>query len=624
MSKTNESGIENPTFVSSTEKLENGTTEDKKLNTKEEEDELEKSTWGNSIEFLMSCVAMSVGLGNIWRFPIVANKNGGGAFLIPYIIVLTIIGRPMYYLEMVLGQFSSRGCGKMFQKLSPVFRGIGIGQVFASTCVASYYCSLMAITFIYLINSFTDKFPWESCRNSWTDYLNSRNLTCVDKDTTATGSNTISSSEMYYRREILKELDDITDYMGAPDWKLTLTLLLGWFVTFMISAKGIRSSGKASYFLAIFPYIVMIVLLIRASTLEGATDGMMYFIETDWSKLLDGNVWYAAVTQCFFSLNIGFGNIITLASFNKFDHNISRDAFIITTLDTFTSLLSGVTIFGILGNLAYELGVPPKDVLAGGGGAGLAFISYPEALSKFTFAPWLFAIAFFFMLFVLGVGSLAALHANLNTLIKETFPTLPDWFVAAVTATGLFLFGLIYVTPGGQYTLDLVDHFGGTFVIFVCVCLEVAVVCGLYGVNNVCDDLEFMTKKKVSIFWRICWTFIVPIFLAVIFIYFLVSLTPMTYGIFNLRYPLGLEILGWGILAVTVIQIICWVIYYLYINRHGSFKVMISNAFSTKTWGPAGQNRTQEWKIFKENKTRSSKLSKGPWIIKKLKMFLGR
>lgn len=71
----------------------------------------------------MSCVAVSVGLGNIWRFPFIANRNGGGAFLIPYIIVLTVIGRPMYYMEMVLGQFSSRGCGKMYQTLSPVLRG---------------------------------------------------------------------------------------------------------------------------------------------------------------------------------------------------------------------------------------------------------------------------------------------------------------------------------------------------------------------------------------------------------------------------------------------------------------------------------------------------------------------
>lgn len=71
----------------------------------------------------MSCVAMSVGLGNIWRFPFTAYENGGGAFLIPYIIILTIIGRPLYYMEMSLGQFSNRGNIKFFKSLSPYLKG---------------------------------------------------------------------------------------------------------------------------------------------------------------------------------------------------------------------------------------------------------------------------------------------------------------------------------------------------------------------------------------------------------------------------------------------------------------------------------------------------------------------
>lgn len=90
---------------------------------KTEEEKIGRDQWGNGIEFLMSCIAMSVGLGNIWRFPFIANRNGGGAFLIPYLVVLTLIGRPMYYMEMALGQFSSRGTIKMYEKLSPIFKG---------------------------------------------------------------------------------------------------------------------------------------------------------------------------------------------------------------------------------------------------------------------------------------------------------------------------------------------------------------------------------------------------------------------------------------------------------------------------------------------------------------------
>lgn len=88
---------------------------------------VKRDRWSKDIEFLMSCIALSVGLGNIWRFPFTALENGGGAFVIPYIIVLILIGKPIYYLEMIIGQFSSRGSVKVFD-FSPILRGLFILQ----------------------------------------------------------------------------------------------------------------------------------------------------------------------------------------------------------------------------------------------------------------------------------------------------------------------------------------------------------------------------------------------------------------------------------------------------------------------------------------------------------------
>lgn len=105
-----------------------------------------------------------------------------------------------------------------------------------------------------------------------------------------------------------------------------------------------------------------------------------------WNFYVDVQVWYAAITQCFFSLAVCFGNLIMYASFNRFDHNVYRDATIVTTLDTFTSMLAGVTIFGILGHLAHELGTDDIGKVVKGG-AGLAFISYPDAIARFQFVP---------------------------------------------------------------------------------------------------------------------------------------------------------------------------------------------------------------------------------------------
>lgn len=123
-----------------------------------------------------------------------------------------------------------------------------------------------------------------------------------------------------------------------------------------------------------------------------------------------------------------------------------RDAVIVTTLDTFTSLLAGCTIFGILGNLSHELG--KKDIsTVVRGGTGLAFISYPETIAKFTVVPQFFGVVFFVMIFVLGIGSEVGLASAIIAIVRDQFPSVKYWHVAAGTCFCEFLIGLIYVTP---------------------------------------------------------------------------------------------------------------------------------------------------------------------------------
>lgn len=125
-------------------------------------------------------------------------------------------------------------------------------------------------------------------------------------------------------KEVLREKDDIRDGIGAPDWRLTIALLASWLTVLVVVIRGIRSSGKAAYFLAIFPYAVLIVLLVRAVTLEGSLAGILYFITPNWGELLTPGIWYHAVAQCFFSLTVCFGAVVMFASHNKFDHDVYR------------------------------------------------------------------------------------------------------------------------------------------------------------------------------------------------------------------------------------------------------------------------------------------------------------
>ncbi|XP_075168702.1 lithium-inducible SLC6 transporter isoform X2 [Haematobia irritans] len=344
-----------------------------------------KETWGNDIEFLFSCISLSVGLGNIWRFPYIAFQNGGGTFVIPYLIVLLIIGRPVYYLEILVGQFSGRGCIKAFN-MAPILKGVAAGQVLATTASITYYSSIMALTLRFLIASFSKILPWSKCKPEWgTECLEyvAGNESNITKDDII---RKMSPAELYFEKEILHEYDHINNGIGLPNWDLVGCLAISWFIIGGVLIRGVKSSGKAAYFLGVFPYVVLIILLIRAVTLPGALEGIIYFFKPQWSELLNPLVWYAAVTQVFFSLAICFGTLITYASYNNFSRNVYNDIVIITTMDSCSSIIAGCITFGILGNLAFQTGnTDIANVVKGG--AGLAFISYPDAIAKFEFVP---------------------------------------------------------------------------------------------------------------------------------------------------------------------------------------------------------------------------------------------
>ncbi|KAA0194671.1 hypothetical protein HAZT_HAZT001110 [Hyalella azteca] len=564
-----------------------------------------REQWSNPIEFLLSCVAMSVGLGNIWRFPFVAYENGGGAFLIPYIVVLIFIGKPLYYMELCLGQFASRGSVKVWE-LAPAFKGIGYGQAIATWSVVTYYVSLMALTVFYFVASFKSSLPWATC-GDWASE------DCVDTMANISLKENFhlkSSSDEYFNKEVLQISRFGLDHgIDAPEWRLALCLLASWIVLFVVLVKGVASSGKVAYFTALFPYVVLLILLIRGATLPGAYDGILFFITPQWHKLIELNVWYAAVSQSFFSLSVGFGSITMFASYNGFRHNVYRDSTIISVTDTLTSLLAGFTIFSILGHLAHQLGVPVSEVIKEGG-TSLAFISYPDVLARFTWAPQFFAVLFFLMLFTLGVGSASALTGCVITIICDEFPKWNKPVVTLVVSLAGFFLGLFYVTPQGQYILTLVDYYGGGFIIFILAVLEVVAVQWVYGLKRFCMDIEFMLERKTGLYWKICWAGIIPISLIIIFIYTLAVAKPLTHG----KYIFGTGAIVFGLL-LTVVAIavvpVCFVVG-LYKSKEPTFLSSLKNLFRpSEEWGPQDPSLKAQYLQFIE-----------PYNVTEFRLFL--
>ncbi|KAF7232643.1 hypothetical protein EG68_07063 [Paragonimus skrjabini miyazakii] len=280
----------------------------------------ERGNWGGKIEFLMTCIGFAVGLGNVWRFPYLCYKNGGGAFLIPYFLMLMFLGLPLFFLEFAFGQFASLGPISVWN-ISPLFKGIGYAMVLVSWIFVIYYQIVVSHAMYFLMASFTSYLPWTDCANEW----NTAN--CYD-GLNSTGnqsmlSNLTSPSEDYYYRQVLLLSSGIEDF-GVPSWKLLLCLLASWVICALVVIRGVQSLGKVSYFTAIFPYILLTILLIRSLLLPGAFQGIKFYLYPEFSRLLDPRVWVEAATQIFFSLSCCNGGLIAMSSFNKFKNNCCR------------------------------------------------------------------------------------------------------------------------------------------------------------------------------------------------------------------------------------------------------------------------------------------------------------
>ncbi|KAK6294346.1 sodium-dependent noradrenaline transporter [Coregonus clupeaformis] len=535
----------------------------------------ERETWGKKIDFLLSVIGFAVDLANVWRFPYLCYKNGGGAFLIPYILFLVIAGMPLFYMELALGQYNREGAATVW-KICPVFKGVGYTVIIIALYVGFYYNVIIAWSLYYLFSSMTSELPWLHCGNAW----NSPN--CTDPkllngsflgNGTSYAKYKMTPAAEFYERGVLHlhESRGIQD-LGMPRWELVLCLVAVVFLLYFSLWKGVKSSGKVVYITATMPYVVLFVLLIRGITLPGAMDGIRAYLHIDFKQLNDPKVWIDAATQIFYSLGAGFGVLIAFASYNKFDNNCYRDAILTSTVNCVTSFFSGFAIFSVLGYMAYKHGVRIEDVATEG--AGLVFIIYPEAISTLPGSTF-WAIVFFIMLLTLGIDSSMGGMEAVITGLSDDFKILKrnrKLFTFA-TAFGTFLVALFCITNGGIYVLTLLDNYAaGTSILFG-VLIEAIGVSWFYGVDRFSEDIERMMGFKPGLYWRLCWKFVSPTFLLVVVIASIVTSTGLSYD--DYVFPSWSNVIGWGVALSSMMFVPIYAIY-KFLSMPGTFKQRIA------------------------------------------------
>ncbi|XP_060687950.1 uncharacterized protein LOC132820048 [Hemiscyllium ocellatum] len=539
---------------------------------REGDENVERGNWSSKIDYLLSVIGSAVGLGNVWRFPYLAYRNGGGAFLIPYILMLAVAGMPMFFLETSFGQFASLGPDAVW-KAVPMLQGLGINTIVLAAFDNISYTCVLAYSLYYLFASFQSPLPWAECFSWWgadetcsrtpkdpicnfsldNGYFEIVNITWLqtNNETCRNGSEISilhqGPSEQYWDKVVLRRTSSI-DETGEIVWYLALCLFLAWLIIGAVLSKGIKSSGKVVYFTATLPYVILTILLIRGLTLEGASKGIEFYIgiQSDFSKLAEGHVWKDAAIQIFFSLSVGSGTLIALSSYNKFHNNCYQDAIVVCVVNCGTSVFAGFAIFSILGHMAHIQGKPVSEVAQSG--FGLAFIAYPEIAAQLPWAP-LWSILFFLMLVILAIDTMFASLEKVITVLLDRFPKYlrSKRFCLTIGICVLsYLFGLVSVTQAGIYWIHLIDYFCAGWVPIIVTLLELMGVSWLYGTNRFIKDIEMMIGERTWLFWlwwRVCWFFITPCLMVVFLFWSLTTFVPPTYG--PVEYPVWAIALGW-------------------------------------------------------------------------------
>ncbi|QHI69261.1 sodium-dependent transporter [Tichowtungia aerotolerans] len=479
-----------------------------------------RSLWGSKIGFLLAAIGSAVGLGNIWRFSYMAYENGGGAFLIPYLVALLCAGVPLMILEYSLGHREKASPPLAFARINPLWEPLGWWMpVVAFFGINLFYAAVIGWCINYFGLSLT--LGW--------------------------GTDTQS----FFFGEFL-QLSDSPFTLGGIRWPVLAATAGAWAICWTICYREVsRGIEKASMIFMPLLVILTLILVGWSLRLDGAREAIReFYLKADLSKIAlntaEGRkVWVAAFGQIFFTLSLGFGIMITYASYLPKKTDITGNALTTCILNCLYSIIAGFAVFGTIGFMANAKGVPFDEAITSG--PGLAFVVYPEAINQLPILNQLFGALFFLVLIVAGISSMISLTEAFSCSICDKFVISRQKATTIICSLGL-IGSIPFTTRAGLLILDIADHFINNYALIIGGILECILIGWLLKSQVMRRHVNNSGGIRLWPVWDICIRVITPAVLLIMLVGALLEDFTRAYGAYPIK---ALLLFGGGILFVT-------------------------------------------------------------------------
>lgn len=474
-----------------------------------------RENWSARSGFIIAAIGSAVGLGNIWRFPYVAYENGGGAFLVPYLVAIFAAGLPLLYLDYAVGHKFRKAPPLAYKKLMNS-ESLGWWQVMVTLVIGIYYASVLSWAGSYMYYAIGQKWGADTQAFFFNSYLqNGEGLALGFVPT------------------------------------LFFGLVIVWAVVMFILYGGVRRGVELANKI-FMPLLVVLftILVIQAIRLPGATAGLNAFFTPNWEAMGNYKVWLAAFGHIFFSLSIGFGIMLTYASYLKRKTNMTGSGAVVALANSSFEILAGIGVFAALGFMAFSSGSTVEEVVSGG--IGLAFIAFPKIISSMGAGGDLFGFLFFASLTVAGITSMVSILEVPISAFQDKLGWSRKKSVSIIAGGSAIVSTLIFSTHSAITFVDIIDYFANNIGIVGGGLLSIILVSWFRRplLSQLQAHINQYSSIKLGAGWNFLLTVITPLSLLVALGLTIKSIVAEGYG----GYPAEiLWLVGGGTLALFIV-----------------------------------------------------------------------